>query len=767
MVANDAALDGLGFRRYLPFLGGTFQVEGPVSIITSRHLSLLAPGGTIDTNSTGLQVLGDTSGPGVLTFAGHGGFLHLEGTSSHAGGTMVSSGFLVIDGTHTPPIALNHVSAQLRGTGTVGTVTVTAGGIVPGGSTLGPLHASQVTFAPGSLLGIAINGATHSQLAVSGTAALNGAHLSVTELAEPALNLPLVIVTNVTGTFEDLPEGAVLQVPTAMPRYGRYRISYVGGDGNDVTATKLNDPPYFLGTIAAQTTSEGVPLVLPINVGDFNNGQVLTVTATSSNQAIVPDGTGLIVTGSTIRQLTITPEIGTHGVVTITLAVTDGIDTVTTSFVLSVLERTYYLAEGATGAFFDTWIAIANPNPQTALFEATFLKPDGTTVVRSGGLAAHQQTIIGVDFLTALVDAAFSTVVSATNGQPLVVERTMRWGATRYGAHTEKAAAGAARDWYFAEGSQGYFSTYFLLVNPQPTANVARVTYFRENAPPLLRTYPLAARSRTTIDAGEDAELRNRSFGARVTFDLAGAAERAMYFGSSPLWLGGHASFGTPAPSTTWFLAEGATGSYFTTFVLIANPNDQPVEVTLTYLPASGMPVTRTATIAAGQRLTRNIALEDASLANAAVATQVTASLPIVVERSQYWGVPQWTEAHNSGGVTAPATRWGLADGLVGGFDGAQTYILLANTGSQPATVTLSFLLVDGPPLVKTFTVPPTSRFNVGVSGPGSAVPELADASFGVRIDSTQPIVVERSVYWNADGVVWAAGTNATATRLP
>ena len=48
MVANDAALDGLGFRRYLPFLGGTFRVEGPVSIITSRHLSLLAPGGTID-----------------------------------------------------------------------------------------------------------------------------------------------------------------------------------------------------------------------------------------------------------------------------------------------------------------------------------------------------------------------------------------------------------------------------------------------------------------------------------------------------------------------------------------------------------------------------------------------------------------------------------------------------------------------------------------------------------------------------------------------
>ena len=39
------------------------------------------------------------------------------------------------------------------------------------------------------------------------------------------------------------------------------------------------------------------------------------------------------------------------------------------------------------------------------------------------------------------------------------------------------------------------------------------------------------------------------------------------------------------------------------------------------------------------------------------------------------------------------------------------------------------------------------------MSGPGSAVPELADANFGALIDSTQPIVVERSLYWNADGV--------------
>jgi hypothetical protein len=45
--------------------------------------------------------------------------------------------------------------------------------------------------------------------------------------------------------------------------------------------------------------------------------------------------------------------------------------------------------------------------------------------------------------------------------------------------------------------------------------------------------------------------------------------------------------------------------------------------------------------------------------------------------------------------------------------------------------------------------------------------PGLVDESFGARIESTHPIVVERSVYSNANGVTWAAGTNTTATRLP
>ena len=66
-----------------------------------------------------------------------------------------------------------------------------------------------------------------------------------------------------------------------------------------------------------------------------------------------------------------------------------------------------------------------------------------------------------------------------------------------------------------------------------------------------------------------------------------------MYFGTAPLFNGGHASAGVTAPSTSWFLAEGATGSYFTTFVLLANPGDEDANVTLTYLTSTGTPVTK------------------------------------------------------------------------------------------------------------------------------------------------------------------------------
>jgi hypothetical protein len=426
------------------------------------------------------------------------------------------------------------------------------------------------------------------------------------------------------------------------------------------------------------------------------------------------------------------------------------------------------LSEGATGPFFSTDILLANPNALTATIDVTFLKDDGTPVTVNDALPALSHKLIRVNDVPGMESSSFSTIVRSLDSLPLAVERTMSWDRSSYGAHTEHAAPSAATRWYFAEGSQGFFHTYLLLANPQSSANTATVQYLRETEAPLTRTYALAPTSRLTVDAGTDTELVGRSFGMIVTFDQPGAAERAMYFGDAPLFNGGHESAGVTAPSPTWFLAEGATGPFFETFILLANPNDSEVTATLTYLPSAGTPVTTVKTIPAHMRLTVNVEHEAPSLANT-VSTRVEATAPILVERSQYWPdpAPSWYEAHNSFGVTALGTKWTLAEGRVGGANHAQTYILLANPGGTAATVSIAFLRENGAPVVtKTFTVPPMSRFNVPV-GSGADVPELTNELFGALITSDQPIAVEEALYWDANGQIWAAGTNATAIPLP
>jgi hypothetical protein len=434
---------------------------------------------------------------------------------------------------------------------------------------------------------------------------------------------------------------------------------------------------------------------------------------------------------------------------------------------LAAMPLVYQFAEGSTGAFFDTDLLLANPTANAVTVTITYLTDTARVVTQTVQLAAQSRTTVSADANADLGATAFSTTVASHLGIPIAVERTMRWDATGYGMHTEKAASALARNWFFAEGAQGFYQAYFLLTNPSPAANTATLQFLLENGSTVTRTYPLAAQSRLTIYAGEIPELVNQSFGTVVTFAFAGAAERAMYFGT-PVFNGGHESAGVTRTSTDWFLAEGAANSFFTTFILLSNPNATPANVTMTYFREGGGTVTRTRTLPASSRLTVNLGLEDSTLAATSAATRVTSDIGIVVERAMYWPFTpsQWQEAHNAFGVYGTALRWGLAEGRVGGTFNFQTFVLLANPGSTPANVTATFLRTTGAPVVKTFAVPAGARLTV-TTGPASMVPELANESFGVSVVSDQPIFAERALYSDANGVVFAAGSGATAAPLP
>ena len=424
------------------------------------------------------------------------------------------------------------------------------------------------------------------------------------------------------------------------------------------------------------------------------------------------------------------------------------------------------LSEGATGSFFDQQIALLNSSAESASVHTHYLKEGGEPAQYHRFVPARSRLTISVDDEPDMASAAASTVVESTT--PLVVERTMTWDARGYGGHSGSSVDGARRRWLFAEGAQGYFDTFILLVNNEPTPTTVQLTFLVEQGSTVIRQVTVGPRSRVTVYAGAIPELASSSFATVVDASAPIAAERAMYFGASPTWTGGHESAGVSEPSTRWFHAEGATGSVFDTFILLANPGTETASVVVTFLTAGGTTVTRQVALPALSRKTINPESVDPQLASTSFATAVQSDVPIVSERAMYWSTTggAWQEAHNSFGVTTTGTKWGTADGRAGGPRGYQTYVLVANTSTTAtARLVATFMRTAGAPVTRTLDVGPSRRFNIDCS----AIPELADSEFGVIVESTNgvPIVVERATYWNADGILWAGGSNVTATPVP
>ena len=433
-----------------------------------------------------------------------------------------------------------------------------------------------------------------------------------------------------------------------------------------------------------------------------------------------------------------------------------------------------YFAEGATGSFFDTVIAVANPTATRALVLSRFQREDGAVIRRYQVVEAHSRATIVVEQIPGMASAAFSTLIEAD--VPVVADRTMSWDSTGYGGHAERGTlTRATSTWYLAEGAtHGSFDLFYLIQNPGDVATTVEVKFLRL-APkaPVIKQYPLGPQSRFTLAVDSIPELAAEDLSAvvRSTDGAPIVVERAMY-ASLPgqPFAAGHNSAGVTAPATRWFLAEGATGAFFDLYVLIANASSEAAEVDVEFLLTNGTVVPKHYRIAANSRYTMSVKDEDPRLRDAAMSTIVTSAnaVPIVVERVMWWPSPLWYEGHNSPGETTTGIKWGLAEGESGGARNKQTYILVANTSDFAGSARVTLLFEDGTTAERVVALPPKSRINVSVDV--ATFPTSANRRYGAVVESLgatpAQIVVERAQYWDANGVSWAAGTNALATKL-
>ena len=509
-------------------------------------------------------------------------------------------------------------------------------------------------------------------------------------------------------------------------------------------------------TLAWNPNSEGNLSGYVVSYGTAPGAQTQTVNVTRTVTRVRIEN---LTAGS--RYYFIVRAVNNGGQVSGPSAEVNGLASTTLPAAPSGSTQTYY-AEGASG-FFDYRVAVLNTAATETWLNVSFLREGAAPVARSYSIGPNRRMTISADDVAELNGTSFAAVISAPS--TVVSERTMRWrlnGAD--GASGARALTAPSTTWYLAEGNAGFFDTYVLLANPSATPTVATVDFLLDGGGVIRKQYALGGNARYTIWTNQIPELVTRSFATTVTAPAPILVERAMYFnGPHGAFEGGHASAAVPTGARDWFLAEGSTGDWFETFVLISNPNASAVTATIRYLTPTGLARTEVRTLPPTSRTTIPV---DAlpGLASTDVSCSITATANIIVERSMYWpGVPgPWYGASNSVGITGLRTRWGLAEGEVGGPDGASTYVLLANPGSAAATATLTFYRTAGSPIVVTRSVPAGSRQTVAAASIGLASGE----TFGVVVDSTQPIAVERSIYWNYRGALWTSGTNETGTPL-
>ncbi|MGE3841109.1 MAG: hypothetical protein AB7I50_05935 [Vicinamibacterales bacterium] len=434
-----------------------------------------------------------------------------------------------------------------------------------------------------------------------------------------------------------------------------------------------------------------------------------------------------------------------------------------------------YFAEGAQNALFSFQLALFNPShTDGATVGLRFLK-DFTAVptppthyvfvpplTRRTVTTETMQKVLGGS-------AAFSTTIESNVS--IVADRTMSWDASGYGSHAETSMPATSTAWYLAEGAtHSGFQLFYLLSNPGDTDAHVDVTYLLpQPSPPITRSFIVGAGRRYTEWVNQF--IPSSDVSATITSTQPLVVERAMYRDAAGAMFGaGHASAGVTTPATEWWLAEGATGSYFDTFVLIANPSMVEAHLLVTYLLPDGQSLERTYTVAPRSRLTIWVDTEDAALSDTAVSVVVTSTnaVPVVVERAMWWPGPTavtWSEAHDSLGLTTTGRTWAFAEGEQGGSRQIETYLLILNrVSSGTATVTLYF--EDGSSTHKTIALPATSRTNVAI---GADFPSASGRRFAAVVSADDPsmaIVVERAMYSDANGITWAAGTSASGRKL-
>ncbi|MBX9922500.1 MAG: autotransporter domain-containing protein [Rhabdochlamydiaceae bacterium] len=230
----------------------TFTVNNPLvitSLSSSSPTDVIFLSQSLTLSNPDTQTLaGSFNGPGDLNIEGS-GILTFTGDSTNSGNVHVTGGTFCITGSMANISGLVISDATLKGTGSLGPVTLTGTSTVAPGGSIGTLTVSSIEFNPSSILQIEIDPNTSSLLNVSGTAILDGTLQIVPDAGsyERHKTYQVINAGNITGQFNlvigDLHGHLFSLTEEGNSLYLSYEVPLI--DTNSLTGNRLTVANYM------------------------------------------------------------------------------------------------------------------------------------------------------------------------------------------------------------------------------------------------------------------------------------------------------------------------------------------------------------------------------------------------------------------------------------------------------------------------------------------------------------------------------------------
>lgn len=314
---------------------------------------------------------------------------------------------------------------------------------------------------------------------------------------------------------------------------------------------------------------------------------------------------------------------------------------------ISQLSRVWYFAEGSTEDGSRTFLILFNPNPAAVQASVTYMRRDGINYQQAVQIAGQSRLVIAVNDITqpdgSLPLGGQNFGVQVIAGQPIAVERTMRFGPNQAGLHTGRGIATLSRTWHFAEGTtEGDFRYRLLILNPNSQPASTEATFMRPDGSAEVRRYAVPPRSQLVVNVNEI--VPDLGVSATVTSDRPVAAERSLVFNGGRA---GTVGAGAPEPALRWAFVDGRT-SDATYYLCVSNPGKLRARVTVNLSFSGGATGVQSFEVPPGARYT--LAVHELYPNENTVAAVVRGTQPIVAERSFFPG----------GGVRGGSTTLGI-----------------------------------------------------------------------------------------------------------